>query len=110
MEPGDRNTMGKLSLKLSAQKPRLKMTSTHVASVFSIKGWELKALYRTRENVYLFLQPAVHSLRSNSGRGWGRGAFAILFKTTELNPGLGQDRKKSHPLPVAEVPCLGDPS
>lgn len=65
-------------------------------------------------DVYLSLQPAVHSIRSYSGKGWGDRVgwgFAILFKR-DLNPGLGQDRERSsvHPLSVAEVPCLGDPS
>lgn len=39
--------MGKLSLELSTQMPRLKMTSPHMGTVFSMKGWELKALHRT---------------------------------------------------------------
>lgn len=40
--------MGKLSLELSTQMPRLKMTSPHMGTVFSMKGWEPKSLHRTR--------------------------------------------------------------
>lgn len=39
--------MDKLSLELPTQTPRLKMTSPHMGTIFSMKRWELKALHRT---------------------------------------------------------------
>lgn len=102
--------MGELSLELSTQMPRLKMTSPHMGTVFSMKGCELKALHRTGgKRLSIFAATALGATLAEAGGGVQSGkGFAILFKI-DLNPGLGLDRERSsvHPLSVAEVPCLG---
>lgn len=77
--------MDRLSWELSAQKPRLKMTSTHTGSVFSIKGWELEALHSTGR-MFIYSCSLQSAALGETPAGPGGLSICNSIKKTELNP------------------------